>query len=91
MKIKILSLAFFALFMASCAGESTEGAIDTTDHAAETYCKLSTEMDMAQGAEQVLLKGELDELENKIEAAHKGDENWMKEFEKKVETTCPKG
>jgi len=90
MKKVILSVAACALLLASCGG-AAEGAIDTTDNAAKTYCDLMTKAEAATGEEQEKLKTEVNDLENKIEKAHEGDDAWFEEFETKLESTCQGG
>lgn len=70
---------------------SSEGAIDTAENAAKTYCEKSNESRTSSGADKLKLNRELKDLENKIEAEHEGDEAWFEEFETKVEEMCEAG
>jgi hypothetical protein len=78
-------------------GETTEetteqpaaGAIDTPDNAANTFCAKMQEVEAAAEADKERLEDELNDLENKIEAEHDGDDAWFNEFETKLEALCP--
>lgn len=88
MKKTILTIGL-GIFLTACG--SSEGAIDTAENAAKTYCEKANEMDAASEADKDKLKKELNDLENRIEAEHDGDEAWFEEFETKVEETCEAG
>jgi len=68
---------------------SAGDAIDTPDNAANTFCNKMHEMEAAAEADKARLEGELNDLENRIEAEHDGDDNWFNEFETKLEAICP--
>lgn len=78
------------ILLTACGG-SSEGAIDTPENAANTYCAKVKEADAAAEADKEKLKQELNDLENKIEKEHDGDEAWFNEFEDKLEATCQEG
>ncbi|MBI3135982.1 MAG: hypothetical protein HYZ14_14990 [Bacteroidetes bacterium] len=90
MKKTILAFGL-GIVLTSCGGGSTSGAIDTVDNAAQTYCDAATKADAAAEADKEKLNQELNDLENKIEKEHEGDEAWFNEFEQKVEEICQKG
>lgn len=83
MKRLILVIVSSAVLLASCGS-----GIETPDEAAATFCDLMTRAAAATGDESDKLMKELDDLENKIEKEHDGDEAWFQEFEMKVSTTC---
>lgn len=76
---------------AACGGGSSAGSIDTPENAANTYCELANKEENAAEADKEKLKQELNDLEDKIEKEHDGDEAWFNEFEQKVEEICQKG
>lgn len=87
MKKTILGLSLIFL-LASCG---SEGSIDTVERAAQTYCKAAMAAENASDQDKTRLKNVLNDLEDKIEEAHKGDKDWFRDFENRVEEICQKG
>ena len=67
----------------------TGSPIDTPQNAANTFCNKMQEVEEASEADKELLEQELNDLENKIEAEHEGDDAWFEEFETILEGICP--
>ena len=89
MKKTILGLSL--IFMLASCGSGSQGAIDTVENAAQTYCDAATEAENASEQNKDQLNKVLNDLENKIEKEHEDDNDWFNDFEERVEELCQKG